>query len=146
MKIPTELHEQILAQVAKGLSQPQIAKWLKADHGVAVSRQAIAKLVNKTRAFRAEASKLAVAEYTAKKLPEDLTIHDGHVARAHEILERVEQLALATPTPATLEMHSKASASYQRYHEQKQRALGLETPSPVVTTLSQLFAQKPDTE
>lgn len=144
MKIPPELHEQILAQVAKGLSQQKIANWLKAEHKIDVAKQSIAKLVKKTQSFRAEASRLAVAEYAAKKLPEDLSIHDAHVARAHEILERVEQLALATPTTATLEMHSKASASYQRYHEQKQRALGLDTPSPIITSLSQLFAAKPD--
>jgi hypothetical protein len=141
MKVPLDLHDPILAMVAQGQSTASVARWLQSAKGIAVSRQAIDKIVRKARSTRADTSKLIVREHIARTLPTDLSTFDAHLARTSELLERAQADAAQDLTVANVEKVVKLTTVWARLDEQKKKALGLDQPDEVVTSLADLLAR-----
>lgn len=140
MKIPPELHEQILARVAKGQTLETIAAWLKKSKAIDVSRMAISKLVAKHRVERREITKHVVESYVEKSLPQDLAELDGIQAKNIKLLQAAQRAAEREPSVANVEKVVKLTAVVQRADEAKKKALGLDQPPEQFSGLAELLA------
>lgn len=142
-KLTLELQELVLARVGKGASHPETVAWLKAEHGVDVTKQAIAKLVKKHRTERADVAKSIARSYIAKTLPKDLEAMDRVQARNLELLERAQEEA-AQPlglTTTNIEKVVKLTQIVQKADETKKRASGLDQPDEVINDLAAFLAK-----
>ncbi len=127
-KLTPELREQVLARIAGGASYSETAAWLKSDHKVTVSKQAIGKLVSKHRTERAEVSKAIARDHITRTLPSDLTACDDKHAQAARLLDKAAADALTSGTVADFEKYSKAASIYLKFEELKRKTLGLDQP------------------
>lgn len=141
MKIPLELHDPILALVASGKSPGSVATWLRAEHGIEVTRQAVDKIVKKARSLRADTSKLIAREHIARTLPTDLDTFDRHMAATSELLEQAQREARVEFSVANVEKVVKLTREWRGLDEAKKAAMGLDQPDEVVTSLADLLAK-----
>jgi hypothetical protein len=141
MKIPLDLHDPILAMVGAGKSTAAVASWLQSAKGITVTRQAVDKIVKRARSTRADTSKLIAREHIARTLPTDLDTFDRHMARTSELLELAQAEALKDLTVANVEKVTKLTAAWARLDESKKKAMGLDQPDEVVTSLADLLAK-----
>jgi hypothetical protein len=128
MKIPPELHEPILARVAKGQALQAVADWLKSAHAISVSKMALSKLVRKHRAERAQTSKHIVREHIEQKLPQDLEILDKIFATNVRLCRRAQIAASKDLTTANVEKVEKLTRLVLKADESKRKALGVDQP------------------
>lgn len=131
MKVPLELHDQILARAAKGETLQTIANWLAKRHKISVTPMALSKIVRKHRAERAQISKHIVREHIEKTLPADLSELDRLMATNVTLLRRAQRAAKKSLSLATVEMVVKLTAAVQKADEAKKKALGVDQPDSV---------------
>lgn len=141
MKIPLDLHDPILALVASGKSSSAVASWLRSEHGVEVTRQAVDKIIKRARSLRADTSKLIAREHIARTLPTDLDTFDRIMAATGELLEQAQREAREELTVANVEKVTKLTNTWARLDEAKKTAMGLDQPDEIVTSLADLLAK-----
>lgn len=140
-KLPPELHDAILGQVAAGKSTREIAGWLKSHHAISVTHAAVANLIRKHRGARAETVKTALVEYAAKKLPADLQHADSQYDRVARLLDRAIDEAEQDLSTFAVDKVAKLSKVVREATEERRKALGLDQPeSPAITSLFDLLS------
>lgn len=70
--IPSALESEILEKAGQGWSTRRISEWLGSEKGVKASKSAVARLLVKTREFRADVAKAVVAEELRPSLTSDI--------------------------------------------------------------------------
>jgi hypothetical protein len=137
VKIPLELHEQLLAIATKKTCQAGV-EWL-AKKGIKVTNEAVRLLVRKHRSERADAAKSIARKYIAETLPKDLEAIDRVQARNLRLLRRAQAEALVEPTVANIEKVCKLTTVVQKADETKKKAVGLEQPDAVFDGLGDVL-------
>lgn len=99
-KISQQAREQILAQLALGRTQAEVASWAKGALGVEITRQAISKLARSTRVERAETTRAVIREAVAPKVASDLEILDREIRRLRSLATKAFRAARADPLMA----------------------------------------------
>jgi len=140
MRIPPELHDQILTRAAKGQTTRQIAEWLKKSKAIDVSHVSVAAVIKKHRVERREIAKHVVESYVEKTLPQDLAELDAIQASNVRLLQQAQRDAERESTVANVEKVVKLTAVVQRADEAKKKALGLDQPTEQFGGLAELLA------
>lgn len=146
MKIPPEAHDEIMRLAAKGKPSREIAKWLASSkHRAKVSHAAIAKLVKKERVERSEVAKAVLAEHVAERLPGDIEELDGIYERVVALLKNELTLAEGKKSRGLkvfdVDKIVKLWGSVQRADANRQKALGLDQPDPLVDGLADFLSK-----
>jgi hypothetical protein len=140
VRIPPELHEQILSRAAKGHTTRQIAEWLKKSKAIDVSHVSVAAVIKKHRVERREVAKHVVESYVEKSLPKDLAELDKIQAANVALLRKAQAEAKRDLTVAAVEKVTKLTTVVQRADEAKKKALGLDQPTEQFSGLADLLA------
>lgn len=88
-KLTAELEKQVLAKAAQGETAQTIADWLKADHGIEISRQAIVKRLRQTRIERAEVARVVTREVLGKSVTSDLELFQKKLEQANKLCDKL---------------------------------------------------------
>lgn len=90
-KIPPALHPEILAKAGGGATAQQIADWLEADHGIKVTRRAVAHHLKQTQSERSEITRAVAREKLAPTVTSDLDELEAIKQRLHEVEREARQ-------------------------------------------------------
>lgn len=125
----------VLAHIAaSGCSYEEASQWLRASHGIEVTKQAIGKLVKLHRSERSDVSKAVARDHIARQLPADLEIADKRARVAGELLDKAAEKAMTNVTPSAFTCYAKAARVYLDFEEMKRKTLGLNEPDDEVVT------------
>lgn len=142
MRVPPELHEQIMSLVAKGQSMQQVADWL-GTKGITVGKQTVHAIVKKNRAERAEVTKAVYAEHAKKDLPGDLADLATIRKTNRTLLKKAQRVMAKKTTVANAQMVKMLSDAVERAAEAEAKARGLNEPESAATsTLAEILGRK----
>lgn len=88
-KLTAELEKQVLAKAAEGETAQTIADWLKAEHGIEISRQAIVKRLKATREERAEVARVVTRQVLGKSVTSDLELFQKKLEQANKLCDKL---------------------------------------------------------
>lgn len=71
-KISENLQGELVAKATDGWTLDRLADWLKTEHGIEISHQAISKRLSQARTVRADIAKNVVRDVLGKSLQSDL--------------------------------------------------------------------------
>jgi hypothetical protein len=126
LKLSAEHHDKIRGLLAKGQSYAAIARALKAEDGVSVSREMVGKFARSNRSLRADAAKETVRGKVAASLEADLALFDEERERFRSVLAK--QAELAEQKPDARRLYTIMFEEYRHTVEAKVKWSGAEEP------------------
>jgi hypothetical protein len=123
-KLNQELEREVLGKAVEGWSARRIAQWLGDDHGIKISFQAIAQLLEKTRTTRADVAKAVVREKLVPQVAGDIELLAKHQAKLDQIAD-----SLAESEP---ELYFKAVEQLRKVTDTKLHYSGADQPDQAV--------------
>lgn len=87
--IPPNLEREVLERAGEGMNTQQIAAWLKSERGIETSRYAVARLIGRGKAERAEIAQAVVKEKLAASVTADLDVLGELQARLKAVADRL---------------------------------------------------------
>jgi hypothetical protein len=132
-KITPAVEPEILAKAALGWPTRKIAEWLGTEHGIRVSFQAVAQMLEKTRDERADIAKTVVREKLAAQLCPDLDILGKWLAKLDAV---AEDLGVSDP-----ELLLKYVEQIRKIIDTKLHYSGADTPDDSLSELAAAHAR-----
>lgn len=112
-KIPATLESELLERAQRGESSDAIAEWLKADHGIEVSRRTVSRHIADRAIERALVTKGSVREKLGSEATSDL---DVLKKIRDDALEMAKELRGEDPRASIAAMRAAADAADKRLH------------------------------
>lgn len=144
-KLPDEVRDQALSQLAKGQSTRAVAEWVKRHYGIKVSHVAISKIAKTARTLRADVAKVVVREKVAGALTGDLDVLDQEIKRLRRLAARAYRHA--REYPAESQPFLNVDRSLREAIDQRLKRSGADEPDEpilgLVEWIGQVFTAKP---
>ena len=140
MKIPVGLHDEIFAKAKGGATQREIAAWLSTK-AIDCSHVAVGKLLRKHDAERRERSKRVAVARVEAALPKDLDDSERRFAEAGLVVDACQAKVVENASGAAVDAYVKAGGFWLRFHESRQKAIGLDAADDIATDLASLLAK-----